>query len=142
MARHDEDEGWEDRWDRRELDAGLHLLDRQLVDCDGRLCGKVDDLELEERPDGPPVVAAILCGPGVLGARTTGRFWPGLGRLHAWVIGGLGGGPSRIPLSQVRTITHHVELTVPRSRLDAQRGEDWVRTHLIGKLPGARREGE
>jgi hypothetical protein len=31
----------------RTLEAALHLLDRQLVDKDGRLAGKVDDLELE-----------------------------------------------------------------------------------------------
>ena len=35
-------------------DAGLHLLDRQIIDRDGRLCGKVDDLELtlDETGDG------------------------------------------------------------------------------------------
>jgi hypothetical protein len=31
----------------RALEAGLQLLDRQLIDKDGRLAGKVDDLELE-----------------------------------------------------------------------------------------------
>ena len=31
----------------RVLEAGLHLLGRQLIDSDGRLAGKVDDLELE-----------------------------------------------------------------------------------------------
>lgn len=30
----------------RVLHAGLQLLDRQLVDRNGHLCGKVDDLEL------------------------------------------------------------------------------------------------
>src|SRR4029450_8950181 len=49
----------------RILEAGLHLLDRQLIDADGRLAGKVDDLELEfPEGGGPPVVTAILVGPG------------------------------------------------------------------------------
>ena len=42
----------------RVLEAGLHLLDRQLVDRDGRLAGKVDDLEFELPEGGPPVVTA------------------------------------------------------------------------------------
>jgi sporulation protein YlmC with PRC-barrel domain len=44
------------------IDVGLGLLDHQLVDDDGRRCGKVDDLELEGVREGRPVVAAILVG--------------------------------------------------------------------------------
>ena len=50
----------------RVLHAGLHLLDRQLRDRHGRLCGKVDDVELERTADGTVVVTAILSGPGHL----------------------------------------------------------------------------
>ena len=32
----------------RTLEAALHLLDRQLVDKDGRLAGKVDDLGAQQ----------------------------------------------------------------------------------------------
>jgi hypothetical protein len=57
----------------RVLEAGLHLLDRQLIDADGRLAGKVDDLELEiPSGGGPPVVTAILSGPGALSRRLVG----------------------------------------------------------------------
>jgi sporulation protein YlmC with PRC-barrel domain len=44
------------------IDLGLGLLDHQLVDCDGRRCGNVDDLELEGVREGRPVVKAILVG--------------------------------------------------------------------------------
>ena len=37
----------------QELDVGLGLLDHQLVDCEGRRCGNVDDLELEGLPRRP-----------------------------------------------------------------------------------------
>ena len=45
----------------RVLEAGLQLLDRQLVDRYGRLAGKVDDLELElPEGGGPPLVTGYV----------------------------------------------------------------------------------
>jgi sporulation protein YlmC with PRC-barrel domain len=44
------------------IDVGLGLLDHQLVDSEGRRCGKVDDLELEGVREGKPVVTAIVVG--------------------------------------------------------------------------------
>src|SRR5205823_12906992 len=57
-------------------DLGLELLDRQIVDRDGMLAGKVDDLELSfpEGGSGPPFVTAILAGPGALARRLGGRL--------------------------------------------------------------------
>ena len=122
----------------RELYAGLHLLDRQLVDRDGRLCGNVDDVKLHVPEDGGlPIVSALLTGPGVLGRRTGGRIWGGLGRLHESVVRGLGGGPSRIPFTQVQDVGDHVVLSVARHDLDAQCTEEWVRVHVVAKIPGS-----
>jgi len=45
----------------RRVSAGLELLDRQLVDPDGMMAGKVDDLAIELKDGGaPPVVTEIL----------------------------------------------------------------------------------
>jgi hypothetical protein len=44
------------------IDLALGVLDHQLVDGDGRRCGKVDDLELTGIAEGKPTVAAILVG--------------------------------------------------------------------------------
>ena len=56
---------------RPRLYAGLELLDRQLRDRDGRLCGNVDDLEIERSPDtGELYVTAFVAGPGALLQRT------------------------------------------------------------------------
>jgi sporulation protein YlmC with PRC-barrel domain len=46
----------------RPIDLALGLLDHQIVDCDGRRCGKVDDLEVAGVRDGKPVVAELLVG--------------------------------------------------------------------------------
>ena len=46
----------------RPIDLGLGLLDHQIVDSEGRRCGKVDDLELAGIAEGRPVVTELLVG--------------------------------------------------------------------------------
>jgi len=57
------------------LDGALHLLDRQLVDVDDHLLGKVDDVELQELPEGL-TITALLAGPAALLGRLGGRLGP------------------------------------------------------------------
>ncbi len=57
------------------LDAALQLLDRQLVDSEGRLAGKVDDVELTE-VDGELRVTGILVGVPAWLPRTGPRQGP------------------------------------------------------------------
>lgn len=92
-----------------EIDAVLHLMDRQVVDRDRLMVCKVDDLELTESVDGNWEVTALLVGPPALVRRFGGRLADGLGeywrrlglqeadRLVPWRIGissvgGLGSG--------------------------------------------------
>ena len=44
-----------------ELDLALGILDHQLLDCEGRRCGKVDDLAIEGRPGESAEVVAMYC---------------------------------------------------------------------------------
>lgn len=124
----------------KEYDAVLHLLDRQIVDPDGRLVAKVDDIELTERADGRLVVSALLLGPGALGP----RLRHGLGE---WVVAvwrrlrpDTDPEPGRIPMSDVVDIDSAV--TIGR-RLEQVSGpgvnglEAWVREYVIDRLPGA-----
>ena len=122
----------------RVLEAGLHLLDRQLIDKDGRLAGKVDDLELTI-PDGggPPVVTAILAGPGALSRRLGGRFGAWLEAVANRLRDGDDREPARVAFGVVKRVGSAVELSVAKAELDTNRLEAWTRDHLIGKLPGA-----
>jgi len=116
--------------------AHLHLLDRQLVDRDGRLCGNVDDLELEWR-DGRLWVSGLRTGAGSLarrlGARVLGAW---LDQVHRGVD------PERadhtfIPLRHVADLGDHVTLSLDRTEVATWHGERWVADHVIAHIPGS-----
>ena len=128
----------------RVIDVGLEVLDRQIVDSDGRLAGKVDDLELAfpEGGTGSPYVVAIISGPGALAHRLGGRLGAWIeavqGRLHDERLPR----PARIPFSVVKRIGNDVEVSVERDTLESDRTERWVRERVIGKIPGAQHAPE
>jgi sporulation protein YlmC with PRC-barrel domain len=110
------------------IDLGLNLLDHQLLDADGRRCGKVDDIALEGRPGEGFEVVAILCGPGVWRARAG---W--IGRIAAWLGGG---GRVRVPWEDVEGVDSHVKLRKHAQELGLGRGDDRLRPY-IEKIPGS-----
>ena len=121
----------------RRLWAGLHLLDKQLLDREGVMCGNVDDLELEETEDGRLLVTGLRSGAGAL-ARRLGA--PVLGRWLEQVH--LGVDPERkdhtfIPLSHVDDIGSHVKLSLDHQELATWHSERWVAEHVIDHIPGA-----
>jgi hypothetical protein len=126
------------------IDAGLSLLDRQIVDKDGLMAGKVDDLEVALSNDGtaPPVVSAILAGPGALAGQLGGRVGRWIASVRRRRDGSHKGGPARVSFSMVKQISEHVELRVSRTELEVNRGEAWVRNVIISKVPGAYHEAE
>jgi hypothetical protein len=124
----------------RELLAGLHLIDHQILDTDGWIAGKVDDIELQladaDHPGSePPVVTAILSGAGALANRLEGRLGRWLEsldrRLSAESV------PSRIPFELVTKVDSHVTVRVGRDDLETNRGERWARDTIVSKIPGA-----
>jgi len=125
----------------KQYDAALHLLDRQLLDPDGELVGKVDDLELSEQ-DGDLVVSAILTGPAALGPRFRGRLgqwvvaiWHRLRPDEHPTVG-------RIDFSDVERISSAVHVTQRRDQLRLDGFEVWVGDHIIDRIPGASHEPE
>jgi hypothetical protein len=126
----------------RRLYLALHLLDRQLVDREGRLAGKVDDVELERRDDGRLYVTAILAGPGVLAQRLgRRRLGPWLQRAIARMVDEHPAIQS-IPLARVADIGNHVDLAVERHELATFATERWVQDHIVSHIPGSRHAPE
>jgi sporulation protein YlmC with PRC-barrel domain len=124
------------------FDLRLRLLDRQVIDPEGGMVCKVDDVEFRRADDGSYYVSALLSGPMALGPRL-----PGL--LGTWVVAvarrlSLEGNPRprRIPFSRVVDIGSAVTVDRSRDRLDIAPLEDWVREHVISRIPGNRHEGE
>jgi sporulation protein YlmC with PRC-barrel domain len=112
---------------RGPIDLALGVLDHQLVDSEGRRCGKVDDLELEGVAEGKPQVTAILTGPAA---------WSGRGRLGARAARLAGGRVVRVPWSEVDDVASAVHLRKQAAELRLGRGDDRVRP-WIARLPGA-----
>ena len=114
----------------RTIDLGLQVVDRQLLDSEGRRCGNVDDLALEGGPGEKLEVVAIFSGPGAWRRRA------GLvGRFAAWIGGG---SVVRIPWQEVAEVSSHVELRKRAEGLGLGRGDDRLRP-FIQKIPGAER---
>jgi sporulation protein YlmC with PRC-barrel domain len=108
------------------LDAVLHLLDRQVLDVDGRLVCKVDDVELTLFDDGVLGVTGLLSGPAALVPRLGDD---GFGRrLHGfWRLLGTASAdhddPYRIDLELVGRLGSGVELSVPRAGVLLRQGQ-------------------
>lgn len=111
------------------FEVGYRLLDDDLVDSEGRRCGKVDDLELEGKPGGSARIGAILHGPGAFAGR--------LPRPLAWIVRRLFGTEIvRVPWDEVKEISAVVKLKHPAEKLGLGRGDDRAR-HLVSWIPGS-----
>ena len=122
----------------RRLWAGLQLLDRQLVDRNGRMAGCVDDLELASAEEGGhPYVTAILTGPGALAYRLRRKSYGAWMRRVTGFVSAPEGDPDRVPFNRVTDIGAHVTLAVDRADLGSAAGDRWVRDHIVAHIPGS-----
>jgi hypothetical protein len=123
----------------REVWAVLELLDRQLVDRDGRLVGKVDDVEfaIDDEPDALPRVTALLAGLGALANHIGGDTGAALAAAERRLAARRDRQPSRVDIAAVTDIASAIELDADHEDLDTNRGERWVRDVIVDKIPGA-----
>ena len=116
-------------------DAMLSLLDRQIVGPGGGELAKVDDVELETGENGELWVSALLAGPAALGPRIGGF----LGRWMVGISNRLTGGrgPVRIPFGVVTDLGSAVTVSIRERDLTGELLEDWLREHVVARIPGA-----
>ncbi|MEU0337493.1 PRC-barrel domain-containing protein [Streptomyces bobili] len=124
------------------LDAGLQLLDRQVVDSKGTELGKVDDLLFaDDDEEGPPVLAAVLIGQQAFAGRLGGRA----GLWWAHLAERLSGrqGPIAVPVAAIDDMGTVVRLASPAEAFPSlTASERWLRHRLISRLPGGMRESD
>lgn len=112
-------------WPDSEYDAALHLLDRQIVDVDGMLVGKVDDVELAEDPDGTLVPTALMVGTAALLPRIGDRLgqWLHTRYVRLAPADADRSRPGIVELDLVDDVTSEVRLTVGRDGLLRRRAD-------------------
>jgi hypothetical protein len=118
------------------VDLVRDLLDKRVVDRNGRDVGRVDGIVLEMRDDAPPRVTGIELGPGVLAH----RIHPLLGRLAAavrYVLTGEMIDPLRINVVDLIDIADAVKADVAFGETRAAATEQMLR-RWIRSIFGAR----
>ena len=104
---------------RGEIQLVGGLLDLPILDKDGRYCGIVDDLELEQK-EGAPRVKALLVGPGAYRGRLPGWAFS----IIRWIAGAR---MARVPWDAIESIGSAVVLKVTAGMCGLHRAEDKAR---------------
>ena len=112
-----------------EFDIGYRILDDDLIDSEGRRCGKVDDVEIEGSFGEEAHIAAIVAGPGAWPGRLPGFLREIAQKVFAREV-------VRVPWSAVDDVSAVVKLNKTASELRLGRGDDRARP-LIDWLPGS-----
>jgi len=118
------------------VDLVRDVLDKAVVDRNGREMGRVDGIVLEECQGEPPRLSAILIGPAALGF----RLHPAIGRWVTaleYAFGLPDGRPVRIDAGDISEIDRHVKTDVAISETAADAVEQRLR-RWVAKIPGSR----
>jgi sporulation protein YlmC with PRC-barrel domain len=116
------------------MDLVRDLLDKRVVDRNGRDLGRVDRIVLRLE-HGRPRVDAIEIGPSVLGDRISsflGRLIAGL--EHAFAVDA--GRPYRIPIGAVLDVEDHIKIDAAFGETPAATIEQRLR-RWVGAIPGS-----
>jgi sporulation protein YlmC with PRC-barrel domain len=117
-----------------EMNLAYRILDDQLVDVEGRRCGRVDDVMLAGEPGQPLVLDAILSGSGVWHRRLPRR----LRRPARYLFGAgvIGKDIIQVPWAQVDGFDDVVHLRAKARELGLGQGDDRDAA-LFRRVPGA-----
>ena len=118
------------------MDVVRDVLDKAVIDRNGREMGRIDGILLEQQPDQPLRLAAVLIGPAALGD----RVHPRLGRLVRWIERRFGvdhNRPARVEFADIEHIETKVRLRLTISDTAVAAVEQRLRSWLL-RLPGSR----
>lgn len=118
-----------------------HLLDRKILDRDGRIVGNVDDIAFGVDDDGLPYVRALLVGQLALGQRIGGWLGRWLSHLARRLSAERPARPIEISYQFVAEVDSAVHLSVGQDRLPEPALESWLRRNVIDRIPGSGHAG-
>jgi len=119
------------------MDLLREILDKQVVDREQVKIGKVDGLVAELRQGRPPRIVAVEFGSITLARRLGTRPGRWMARLAARLGGKRHAEPHRIAWKKVRDIGIDIEFDIDGRRTAIFDWQDWLRDHVIGRIPGA-----
>lgn len=111
------------------------VLDRQIVDVQGRNAGKADGVVLELREGKPPCVFYVEVSPITLLSRFSLRLAQWYAR-HDRRFGAGRGVPFRIPWSRVTREGPTLKLDFDSEHTPIQAFEGWLRVKIVERIPG------
>ena len=119
------------------IDARLHLLDRQIVDRDGRRSPRSTTSSCASARTGGSAVAALLAGPGAFGPRLGGRL--GRWTVSIWrrLRPDADPPPGRIDAALVTGTDSAVHVSAAVGELGLDGLERWVRRYVVEPIPGS-----
>lgn len=114
---------------KKDMELGLDLLDHQLVDSKGRLCGKVDDVEIKGEPGKNAKVVALLSGADAWLYRLPDHL--------EWLVRKFLKKPTmiRIPIEDIEEAKGPVILKKTAKSYGLGKGDD-VAAEWLKKIPG------
>jgi len=111
------------------MDLVRDMLDKKVLDRNGREMGRADSIILRVDAAEPPSVLALELGPAVLAARVSPLFGRWVAALeHGFGVNG--GRPVRIPFTDIMHVHHHIKIDAAFGETPAatveQRLRRWV----------------
>lgn len=110
------------------IDASLHLLDRTALDNEGLPVSVIDDLEIDFESKPQPVITSLVLSASIFGPLYRGH--PPSFRLY------------RVPWRSVSDLGSGIRLAMERDDIETTWTERWLRSRLIGRIPGGRHAPE
>lgn len=119
----------------RSLSLRLDLLDRQVVDSEGRPVGRLDDIEVDVPSPQAAAVTEFALGAATLGPRVGG--WLGARMVDVAERLATDEASPVLPVSEVTEWAPLIRLRRPLRSLPGVAGlERWLGVHVVSRLPG------